>query len=313
MEERNDALASRSALITGAYGFVGRHLARHLASKGWAITGVGHGDWGREEWRRWGILDWHRADVDVESLVTYAGEPDVAFHCAGSGSVGFSVSHPYQDFQRTVASTLSLLEFARLHRPGLKVVMPSSAGVYGAAQIMPIGVDAPLNPVSPYGMHKKIAEDLCLSYARQFGTQLAIVRLFSVYGIGLRKQLLWDACAKITQGAPSFSGTGRETRDWIHVDDACELLQVASGHASAACPIVNGGSGQAVQIRTVVERLATILGNSTEVQFSQRSRPGDPTHYCADISTALDWGWRPRKPWGEGVQAYAEWFAKGAA
>ena len=303
----------KHALVTGAYGFVGRHVARAAAARGYVVRGMGHGAWGRDEWRRWGIEEWHACDVNLETLNTYGGEPDLIAHCAGSGSVAYSITHPYQDFQRTVATTRDVLEFARLNHPGARLVMPSSAGVYGVAERMPIRVQDPLNPASPYGLHKKMAEELCQSYGRHFGLKVAVVRLFSVYGIGIRKQLLWDACTKLRAGELGFAGTGGETRDWLHVDDAAELLLAAADHASASCPVVNGGSGRAVPIREVVDAIAADMGTDTAPRFSGQARPGDPTHYQADTTEALALGWAPRRAWREELRAYVAWFMDGAA
>ena len=298
----------KTVLITGAYGFVGRNACRHYAAAGWTVLGLGHGAWAREEWRRWGLTEWHGADVTLDALLTYAAEPDVIIHCAGSGSVGFSMTHPHQDFQRTVMSTLAVLEFARLHAPRARIVYPSSAGVYGVAEKMPIAESAPARPASPYGVHKKVAEDMCFSYARHFGLGVAIVRLFSVYGTELRKQLLWDACVKIRNDGSLFFGTGGETRDWLHVDDAISLLAAAGEQASSTCPVVNGGTGAGTSTAEVLAELFKAFGRSDSPAFSGEIRPGDPLHYEADISGALAWGWRPTTGWRDGVREYARWF-----
>ena len=168
----------KQAAVLGAAGFVGRHAARALALAGYDVVGIGHGSWLRDEWREWGLRDWHVADISLETLLTYAGEPEILVQCAGSGSVAFSMTHPAQDFRRSVDSTLAALDFVRLHAPDCRFVLPSSAAVYGSAEQMPITVADRLRPESPYGVHKKIAEDLCRSYARTFGIRAAIVRLF---------------------------------------------------------------------------------------------------------------------------------------
>src|SRR3569623_1343978 len=98
--------------------------------------------------------------------------------------------HPMLDWQRTVGSAMSVLEYLRSQRPHASLVVPSSAAVYGMASEMPTPVHAALRPHSPYGTHKAMTEDLCRSYARHFGTRAAVVRYFSLYGICLRKQLL---------------------------------------------------------------------------------------------------------------------------
>jgi UDP-glucose 4-epimerase len=276
------------------------------------VLGLGHGSWSRAEWREWGLSDWHSSDVTLDTIVSYAGEPDMIVHCAGSGSVGFSMSHPAQDFDRTVVTTREVLEYVRLHRPDARVVLPSSASVYGDVQAFPIRVNAPLRPVSPYGLHKQMAEELCLSYARHFKVSIAIVRLFSLYGVGLRKQLLWDACSKLSRGSATFGGTGQETRDWLHVDDAARLLLVAGQAAYQKCSIINGATGSGVSTRWIVETIATAFGGGATAQFSGISRLGDPLHLVGDMSEARAMGWRPEETLDAELPRYLEWFKAGA-
>lgn len=299
-------------LVTGAFGFVGRHVSRACARAGHAVRGIGHGSWTRAEWREWGLTDWHTSDVTLDAIVSYSGEPSIIVHCAGSGSVGFSMSNPEQDFDRTVVTTREVLEYVRLHRPGTRVVLPSSASVYGDIQESPIRVDAPLRPVSPYGVHKQMAEQLCLSYVRHFGVSAAIVRLFSVYGVGLRKQLLWDACSKLSRGAATFGGTGRETRDWLHVEDAARLLLTAGQAAHANCLTINGATGRGVPTCWIVERIGRAFGGGSDAQFSGISRPGDPLHLVADTSGAHALNWRPEQVLDLELARYVEWFKAGA-
>ncbi len=301
-----------SALVTGAYGFVGRHVSRALARRGVNVVAIGHGAWGREEWRDWGIAEWHQTDISLAALKACSGKPDAIFHCAGGGSVGFSITHPLQDFERSVTTTLAILEYARTECPGVTVILPSSAAVYGIASQMPIKTDTKLDPVSPYGSHKKLAEDLCASYGRHFGVHCAIIRFFSVFGAGLRKQLLWDACSKLVQGRAHFGGTGTETRDWLHVEDVAELMLCAHHYASSRCPVVNGGTGVATPIKTIISLLADELSVSTNLVFSGVSRPGDPLHHRADITLAEAWGWRVTRFLEEEVRAYARWFVEEA-
>lgn len=303
----------KTALVTGSYGFIGRYVARQLARDNWRVIGLGHGSWAREEWERWGIADWYSTDIALDSLITYAGEPDVIVHCAGSGSVSFSMSHPLQDFQRTVGTTLAVLEYARLYAPRTRIAYPSSAGVYGAVQKLPIVETDPLTPGSPYGVHKRMAEELFASYAAHFSIRAAMVRLFSVYGVGLRKQLLWDASQKIAAGENGFFGTGDEIRDWLHVEDAAGLLIASVGHSSTACPIVNGGAGVGVTVREILMELFACLGNTKQPVFSGASRGGDPAGYIADISLSQKWGWEPKVGWRDGIRAYAEWFKSRAS
>jgi UDP-glucose 4-epimerase len=300
----------KTVLITGGYGFIGRYTAHFFSGRGWNVIGLGHGDWSTNEWRNWGIREWHTCDITLDSLLTYAGIPDVIVHCAGSGTVGFSVAHPFQDHQRTVVTTLNVLEFTRLHAPGARVIYPSSTAVYGMVVKQPISEVTELNPASPYGVHKKQAEDLCRSYARHFGVSTAIVRLFSVYGIELRKQLLWEACSKICNDETTFGGTGQETRDWLHVNDAASLLFEAGKHASSECPAVNGGSGISVTVYDVIATIFSCFGRTDLPVFNGMMRPGNPVHYRADITRAREWGWEPEINWRVGIEEYVAWFKK---
>lgn len=301
---------SKTVLVTGAYGFVGRNVARHFANAGWTVVGIGHGSWSKEEWRQWGISAWHAADITLDVLRAYAGLPTAIIHCAGSGSVGFSMIHPFQDFQRTVATTIAVLEFVRLHVPQAHVLYPSSAGVYGMVEKLPIAESDPLVPVSPYGVHKRISEEICKSYSEHFGLTVSVLRLFSVYGTGLKKQLLWDACNKISRGENTFFGTGNELRDWIHVSDVASLVEHAITHSSERYSVYNGATGVGVTVAEILKILFTSLGESAFPTFSGIAKPGDPVGYVADINHANAIGWRPYVAWQQGVKEYAEWFKR---
>src|SRR5260370_2041579 len=108
---------SQIAWVTGARGFIGRHVARHLANAGAVVHGVGHGIWPVQERRKWGLREWINGDISAGSLSTLAtmgGKPAVVMHLAGGSSVGFSVAQPREDFARTVAGTAELLDWLRL-------------------------------------------------------------------------------------------------------------------------------------------------------------------------------------------------------
>nr|WP_320012025.1 SDR family oxidoreductase [uncultured Desulfobulbus sp.] len=298
----------KTICITGAFGFIGRHVARLYATKGWQVTGIGHGSWGRDEWRQWGITNWHLTDISLDSMLTYAGRPDIILHCAGSGSVTFSMDHPFQDFQRSVATTAAVLEFIRMQSPETRLIYPSSAGVYGLVAKQPIEVSTPLHPISPYGVHKKMCEELCKSYAKHFKIPVAIVRLFSVYGNTLRKQLLWDACIKLSDNETCFFGGGQEQRDWLHIDDAASLLYAAGNCASQQCPTVNGGTGIGTSTKEILSEIFASFGRADLPQFTGAPRPGDPVDYIADLTETRKWDWRPSKEWRQKVREYVEWY-----
>ncbi|MFQ4135679.1 NAD-dependent epimerase/dehydratase family protein [Nodosilinea sp. PGN35] len=298
----------KTALVTGAFGAVGRYVSSALAGRGYAVIGLGHGSWSLDQQRRFGLERWVEGDVSLANLGQLEAKPSLIVACAGGSSVGASVNAPYLDFQRTVNATVAILEFMRLQCPEAALVYPSSAAAYGVVEQLPIREDSPLCPSSPYGVHKKIAEEIIAEYSRFFGLKTIVVRLFSVYGEGFCKQLLWDACHRIAANETTFFGTGDETRDWIHAADAAELLVEAASYATPTCPIVNGAYGEPVTVRDILTELFRLMNRGDRPQFSGETRAGDPLHYHADVSKALAWGWQPRVAWQEGLKRYVSWF-----
>lgn len=303
-------MKQKVVLVTGANGMIGRYAARALAARGWRVLGLGHGNWHEAEQAAWGLSSWQEGDVTLARLRALAPCPDLIVHCAGSGAVGPSLVAPNADFQRTVESTAAVVEYLRADCPGAALVYPSSAAVYGIAGHMPMFEAMPCRPVSPYGLHKKLAEDLVIGHAGLFGLNASVVRFFSIYGEGFRKQLLWDACQRLRRGETQFSGTGAETRDWLHVTDAAELLIRAGDNACPACPVVNGGAGDAVSLADFLGHLFACWGRDDTPDFTGTGRPGDPEHYQADSRAARAWGWAPAIGWRDGVSRYVEWFKR---
>lgn len=303
----------KTVIITGAYGFIGRYAAREYKINGYNVIGLGHGAWSKNEWLEWGIDQWHECDVTLENLVIYCGStPEIIIHCAGSGSVDFSINYPLQDFERTVLTMKSVAEFVRVYSPKTKIVYPSSAAVYGKVNSLPISESSPLNPISPYGFHKKMAEDICVLYAKQYMIQITVVRLFSVYGEGLRKQLLWDACNKLKSCNYDFFGTGMEVRDWIHVKDVARLLYIAAEHANELCPIVNGGSGVPITVEAMLATLFTAFDSINKPNFMGVLNAGNPVQYQADIKKVELWHWTPKVNLVQGIRDYVAWYKEGA-
>ena len=310
---------SPTILITGGAGFLGQACARQFHAAGWRVVGIGHGHWTIDEARTAGFDHWVNATVSIEGLTGLEEKLQAVAHCAGNGSVPLSLQQPLGAYENTVGTTALLLEYLRLHAPKAVVLYPSSAAVYGAAADQPLRETDVPNPVSPYGFHKQMVELLLSAHAQAFGQPAVAIRFFSIFGPGLRKQLLWDASARLLSGeSPQiFWGTGDETRDWIHVDDAASLMlhlaeQSVTSSGPADLQVINGASGIRVTVREILERLATALGSTTDIQFNGATRPGDPRFYHADINALQATGWQPSVMLEAGLRIYAQWI-KGAA
>jgi UDP-glucose 4-epimerase len=301
--------------ITGAKGFIGRHVARALALAGHDVAGIGHGLWPESEHAGWGVRHWLQAGVTVgnlEQLARRAGRPDAVIHLAGGSSVGAAVANPHEDEVRTVGSTADLLEWLRLEAPAARLVAASSAAVYGAGHDGPIDENAALDPFSPYGHHKLMMEQLCRSYAASYGVNAVVLRLFSVYGPELRKQLLWDACTRLAAGTGrlQLGGTGDEVRDWTHVGDVARAMHVAVAMPLQGLQVVNVGSGRGTTVRSIARHLIDAWGEPAEAEFSGVGRAGDPFSLVADARRLAALGVECDTEVRDGIADYVRWFRR---
>jgi UDP-glucose 4-epimerase len=300
--------------ITGANGFIGRYLACELAEAGYVVNGVGHGALDDAEKQRLGLQIWLNGEIDAANLNALAaggGLPSKVFHLAGGSSVGLSIAQPFEDFSRTVASTARLLEWLRVSAPECRLIVASSAAVYGADHEGSISENAAPAPMSPYGQHKLMMEKLCESYAATFGIRATVARLFSVYGPHLRKQLLWDICSRLRQDqrALVLGGTGAEIRDWTDVRDVARLLaHIGEIPQQNAYRVINGGSGCGTSVADIAGMLVKNWGSQTALTYSGVSRAGDPTSLVADAACLrqLPFDWRISVE--QGLSNYVKWF-----
>jgi UDP-glucose 4-epimerase len=305
--------------ITGARGFIGRHLASWLSRRGHTVVGTGHGPWPAVEARAWGVECWLNGGIhgsNLQQLLREGGPPDYIFHLAGGSSVGASVANPYEDFTRTVATTAELLEWMRMGARNARLVSVSSAAVYGAGHTGPIREEQALLPSSPYGFHKLMMEKLCLSYAANYGLSLVVVRLFSVFGSWLKKQLLWDMCSSLASGAQPLmlGGTGEELRDWTDIRDVVRALEIAMGLASDpdAMMIFNVGTGQGTSVSRIAAMVLESWPAPARVVFAGKARPGNPCSLVADGWLLETKGFRWSVPVKSGVRDYVRWYLQSA-
>jgi UDP-glucose 4-epimerase len=296
----------RVAWVTGATGFIGTHVRRQFMDEGWSVVSI--------DPRRANRPDslTLTAEIDGHSLgaaYDMAGPPQAVFHGAGTGAVAQSIANPRACHRDTVDSTKRLLNFLSRDAPRCRVVLASSAAVYGAAEEAPLSEDRALAPVSPYGEHKRAAEDLCRAAAAS-GLPTVALRMFSVYGPGLRKQLPWELGRRLltSDDAIELFGTGQETRDFLAVEDAARFIVALAATPHPTPLVVNGGTGTATTVADFAGSLAAALGVTREIRFNGRSRAGDPQHYRADVSRLNGLGLNPQTSLHDGLAAYAAWL-----
>jgi UDP-glucose 4-epimerase len=309
------ARSARSAsrvLVTGGAGFIGSHLVRRLVAEGTEVTVVDDLSAPSAQPVPAGVT-WHRVrlpDPALRSIVA-EGRFDRVFHLAGAAYVPPSIDDPSADLDNNAAVTLDVLESVRRGSPGTPVVYTSSAAVYGSPTVLPISEETPILPVSPYGVSKYAAEQYVSLYARLHGLRTASLRLFSVFGPGQRKQVVFDLLAKLAADPDRLEviGAGTEMRDFIFVDDVVAAALQVMSRGPLAGEVYNVASGTGVTIRELVGHVIGVTGLAPTVRYTGEVRPGDALHWVGDISRLKALGFSPAVSVEAGVRRIAEWFA----
>ncbi len=286
------------ALVTGAFGFLGSAISRRLEEDGWIVVRSG------------------RPASDIPSVAfdaQLAAGAEVVVHCAGPASVPASIVDPDADRVGSVGVLARLLErLADLPAPP-RVVLLSSAAVYGQPERLPVDEEAPLAAISPYGRNRVISESLVHEYSEQTNASATTLRVFSAYGEGLTRQVFWDVCQKATAGgAVLLSGTGHESRDFVHAEDVAQAVSILAGAVPAPHDAYNVGTGRQTSIAELSRLLLAALGIKTEVIFSGEPRAGDPERWQADIGRLRSLGFEVAVPLETGVRRYAAWVRTAA-
>lgn len=295
-----------SLMLTGASGFLGRAIAMVAVSRGWSVHGI---DILPPE-NAPKLAAYHQLslpDTGLEKIVEKL-QPCYCIHAAGRASVVESVREPLMDFETGPQVTIQLLDCLRRFSPHCRLVFLSSAAVYGNPKRLPITEEALVAPISPYGFHKYQCEILCREFSEIFSLKTASVRIFSAYGPGLRRQVLWDICRKVlSEKRLELRGTGSESRDFIHSVDVAHALLVVAEAAPLQGEVYNVASGRETSIAVLAKHLTGYLGEQPVTVFDGQQSAGDPNNWCADIGKIGRLGFSPKIEFTEGLKSYARW------
>jgi len=301
-------MTAKTLIITGVNGFIGSHVARRLAPE-YTLVGMGSGSVDAHGLCRH-YVQMTLPHPDFAQVVAQY-KPAACLHFAGSASVPASFEHPGVDFQSGPATVFQILDALRQQReqsgPCL-FLFPSSAAVYGNPASLPVTEDFPTRPISPYGYHKRMSETLIEEFHTLYDVPYLVLRIFSCYGPGLRKQLLWDLSRKIADGRVELFGTGEETRDYIYVEDLAEVVAITL-RRGIRNTVLNVANGIEVSTRTVAETMLRAMGRADlQPVFLGQNKPGDPLHWRCDCSRLRELGYRPAWDMPQGVARYVDWL-----
>jgi UDP-glucose 4-epimerase len=231
----------------------------------------------------------------------------VLVHCAGSASIHESIRNPGNDYESHVALTHWLADRVEHLAPDCRIVYVSSAAVYGQPAVLPVSETAPVRPLSPYGYHKRLAEMILEQASALRGLKTVCARVFSAYGPGLGRQVIWEAASQaLRQGEIELAGTGRETRDFLHAEDVARALFLLAVKAPAQGEIFNVAQGIEISIRDMAEQIARTCGLPSP-HFLGIPRNGDPARWCADTGRLRELGFVPRIPFEAGLKTVLDW------
>jgi len=291
-------------LVIGSKGFIGTHATKYLMVRGHQVFGADVSvDYGAENYF---LIDAANSNFDE---VFQKNQFDLCVNCSGAASVPDSIKNPARDFHLNASNVFKILDAVKKNVPDCKVINLSSAAVYGNPVHLPVKESDPLNPISPYGFHKRASEYICEEFHRFFGLKVASLRIFSAYGEGLKKQLFWDLYKKAKTGnRVNLFGSGKESRDFIYIQDLVRLIEIVAEKSDFKGDIINAANG----IESTINEAATTFMKhwklDVELNFTGKERKGDPSRWVADINKAKAMGYEPQFTLEAGLKNYCQWL-----
>jgi CDP-glucose 4,6-dehydratase len=324
----NGRYDGRTALVTGAQGFIGSWLAERLLDEGAKVVALRRDVPALSRFRLDGLEE--RCDVvqgdldDYESLLRILNEHDVnlVFHLAAQTIVGTANRSPLSTFDTNVKGTYTLLEACRatgiVGNPVQAVVVASSDKAYGEHDDLPYREDFPLQPSYPYDVSKACTDLIARSYAVTFELPVAVTRLANVYGGGdfNFSRIVPDTIRALIRGErPVIRSDGTPERDYMYVEDAVEayLAVAQSLERPELCGRAwNAGNGRPVAVRELVERLIQAAGSDVEPDVQGEGKPAAEIDRQWLDSTAIreELGWQPRWQLDDGLAETHRWYVQ---
>jgi UDP-glucose 4-epimerase len=307
------------ALVTGAAGFIGSHLCEQLIAAGHTVTGVDvftdYYPRHRKEANvaalrhsnRFTLLETALADADWPRLLEGVSW---VFHLAAQAGVRKSWGRDFHVYTvNNVEGTQILLEACKGHALE-RLVYASSSSVYGDDVPLPMREDARPQPVSPYGVTKLSAEQLCHLYHSNYGVPAVSMRYFTVYGPRQRPDMGFHRffLAAMRDEPTTVFGDGRQTRDFTFVSDAVGATIAASTRGTPGA-VYNIGGGSRVELLDVFELIGRISGRRLRLETIE-PQPGDMRDTYADTTRARqDLGFVPSVTLEQGLEAQFQWMS----
>jgi UDP-glucose 4-epimerase len=285
-------------LVTGASGFIGRHLVDLLRSDGTPVRTLGR----RPPSNIPTVLQDHVVEDVRHDFVGAADGCDAIVHLAGLSDASASFENPIDFTETNLIGTIRALEAAR--RVNAAIIIASSQRVYRPA-IRPLGEEAPLGPVDPYGETKLQAEEWTELYVRLYGLRATILRFFSIYGPGQvsgRASGVVSIFLKTAREGRPIRARARQLRDFVDVRDAVRAIGLALRRPPEALRVCNVGTGQATSIAELGELVRSVVGHPVPVIVDLS--PGAESYVADPRRAASELGFRSEIDLLDGLNWY---------
>ncbi len=304
------------ALVTGCAGFIGSNLTDRLLAEGHEVIGIERfSSYYSRELKESNIAaarrspDFSMLEDDIVDMEDFP-DVDAVFHLSAQAGVRASWGKSFDTYIRdNILATQRLLEFYK-DRDLKKFVYSSTSSVYGDAEL-PVREDRPVRPISPYGVSKLAAENLCYLYWKNHGLPTVSLRYFTVYGPRQRPDMGINRFTNaILKGETiTIFGDGEQTRDFTYVDDVVRANYLAAT-SDVSGEVFNIAAGSSISVNDLISLIADTVGKPAIVEYSGKEK-GDAAHTLADTSKAKELlGWEAELDIREGIGRCVDWFSQ---
>lgn len=304
-------IKNKNILVTGGAGFIGSNLVKELVTLGNSVTVLDDFSTGYEtNLDAFPSVKIVYGDVRSKITMNYAMKDiEIVFHLAASVGNKRSIENPLRDSDINVLGTINLLECAR-NNDIEKIIVTSSAAIYGELKQYPITEGHPTEPDSPYGCSKLCEEKLSLAYAKMYNMNIVCLRYFNVYGQNQHYDAYGSAIpifvSNMLNNKPIIIyGDGEQTRDFVYVYDVVQA-NIKAANVNNIHGAFNVGSGKVTTINQIVEIITK--NNKVEVIY-EPERIGEIRHSLSDISLAhASFDYTPSVKLEDGINDYIKWI-----
>ena len=291
-------------VITGAAGFIGSNLSRHLLDRGHSVAAIDNLSSGTAE-NLDSRVELHRLDIRDERVAPVLAGADAVFHLAAKTSLPDCMKHPQEAASVNVQGTVNILEAARLAGVG-KVIYADTSAEYEGIHRFPTPEDI-LRPISIYAASKHGGATFCESYRELYGMNITMLRYFNVYGPAqdwrrVVPPVMSAFIIRMLHGErPIIYGTGEKRRDFIYVDDVNDFHLQVLENSAASGRVFNVGTGINYSVNEIYQQIESVLQTGLPPIYKP-DLMGEAEVTLADITESRRLGWEPKYDLPRGLE-----------